>query len=844
MTLRNPRPGLGSALLLAVLVLPLLSGAAEAQDVELLGRIHGTRPPDAYYRELARNPDAFQFREGVWRNRLLALRSGEADGAGDAGMSDIFRRGEGAVEGTFHMPLILGLYSDSPENPPYEASRVHEEFFAGPNSRYRTITEFYREISGGRVELLGETFPWQRVELTRAEVAGGASGLGSNSARVGEYIVQTLSRLDDGTVDWGRYDNDGPDGVPNSGDDDGYVDVLAVMHPTHGAECGEGRDSDYIWSHRWVISAWVGSPYVTESPSANGGRIRINDYTIQPVRSCDGASINEIGVFAHELGHGFGLPDLYDTNSSDGSHGAAGRWSLMATGSWGCGFSGPAYPCHMNAWSKSILGWVELDTLDTGSDHGRLDLGPVEEGGRVLWIPAGDGSGEYFLLENRQRIGFDQDLLEPGLLVWQIDPEVIAAPGGVNADPDHMGVWLRQADGLNDLGRNGGGSGDAGDPFPGATGNTVFHAGSNPGSWSHDGSATGVTLLEIGPNGLRIELRALTRFQELDLRVEGLEDVEDPEAVFTVDGDTLAGTSPSVPSAPFQERTVEAAPGVPVSQGIRTGFTGWEDGSDRVRTFETGLEDSTLVASYGEREVLLAIAIDAPVEEIAPGELVFDPVGDDGWYSQGTVVEVEARSRTGFSFREWTGDLAGESNPALVTLDEPRSGTAAFDLTYGLDVETTMELEGGARSRIFLQVENGNPPVEWRLVEGVFPRGVRLDSRGEIHGAPKESGTFPVTLEASDAIGLEASAEVTLEVVAPGVGVQELAAPFLLTSGNLTPDLRGFLDWSGNRNGVYDLGDLRAHLQRNPDLPMTGELARTLSTVVVPVSSKDPGGSP
>ena len=35
--------------------------------------------------------------------------------------------------------------------------------------------------------------------------------------------------LDDGSVDWGQFDNDGPDGIPNSGDDDGFVVTTAAF---------------------------------------------------------------------------------------------------------------------------------------------------------------------------------------------------------------------------------------------------------------------------------------------------------------------------------------------------------------------------------------------------------------------------------------------------------------------------------------------------------------------------------------------------------------------------------------------------------------------------------------
>ncbi|NJD18343.1 MAG: hypothetical protein FIA95_03545, partial [Gemmatimonadetes bacterium] len=58
-----PRPSALSAFVCAALaggaVLP-----AAAQDVEMLGRRYGTRPPDAYYQTRAAFPRAFEFGTG------------------------------------------------------------------------------------------------------------------------------------------------------------------------------------------------------------------------------------------------------------------------------------------------------------------------------------------------------------------------------------------------------------------------------------------------------------------------------------------------------------------------------------------------------------------------------------------------------------------------------------------------------------------------------------------------------------------------------------------------------------------------------------------------------------
>ena len=62
-----------------------------------------------------------------------------------------------------------------------------------------------------------------------------------------------------------------------------------------------------------------------------------------------------IGVFAHEFGHAFGLPDLYDTDSRPtASRRESATWCLMASGSWGGDNRSPELPSHMSAWAKVV----------------------------------------------------------------------------------------------------------------------------------------------------------------------------------------------------------------------------------------------------------------------------------------------------------------------------------------------------------------------------------------------------------------------------------------------------------------------------------------------------------
>lgn len=846
--------GLGFVALPGLALPSFGAGALAAQDdVVLLGLRYGTRPPAAYVEFKARNPRAFEFsRAWMARNPRLRLveRGGgqppevqlrerpgaasgpaRASGAADVtGPSAVLGRRDEAVEGTFRFPLLLGYYAGMAAPPPFTRERVQEEFFDGPNSRQGTITEYYSEISGGRVLLQGTTVDWVRSTRTQSEVTGGVSGLVPGSAQVGGFIKDLLAAADANGMDWGQFDNDGPDGVPNSGDDDGWVDLLTVFHPTQGAECGGDGSANRIWSHKWSLSGWDGSPYTTSTPR-NGapGNIRVDDYTIQPVYDCEAQTINQIGVFAHELGHGFGLPDLYCTATECG-HQGVGSWDLMGTGSWGCNNADPARPCHMGAWSKHVLGWLDVDEVAADADL-FVTLEPVRTAGRALRVEARDGSGEYFLLENRARGGFDQWLPDEGLLVWHIDPTLVDQLwpfNAVNNDRNHLGVWLRQADGepyFTDRG-------DAGDPFPGATGRTAFHAGTTPRSDTHGGAASGLTLLDLARAGDDLSFRLLTRFQTVTVRTEN----ETSGGLLTVDGSDLPGTAANFASAPFQSHVLEAAAGEPLEPGRRRGFDRWTDDADapRVRTVQTGLDDAEYVARYGEEQLQLAVPMTGGRFGVEPGTLISEPASPDLWFAEGTQVTLEAVPTPGFSFSNWTGALQGQPNPAMVTIDEPVSAGAAFVLDYELPAEVEVALEAATLSTVNFEAPSGSGPPTWDLVGGELPSGLTLLPDGRLNGHALDLGTFPVQLRVTDARGLEAVGGVRLVVGPPAVEMAVLAAPFVQSGHEPTIQQKIVFDRLGNRNGYFDLGDLRAFLRAYPN--GVAGAASASGSVVVPLT--------
>ena len=834
---------------MALAILAALPPAAAGQDVEHLGRLLGTTPPPAYFQEVRENPAAFQFgMEG--RPRLAALQ----EAASRRFSSQVLLRMEVArslgprpepLVGTFRVPLVLGLYADTPGGAaPFDRDRVHREFFTGPNSVGSTIPQFYTEMSRGLFQLQGTTSEWMTTGLNASQVTMGVSGLRSSATEgVGAWIEAIVQALDAEGMDWTPFDQTG----------DGYVDVLAVMHPDFGAECGGAGGPGRVWSHRWTVSSATAGRLPlgirTQTPGPGpGGFLHINDYTIQPLLGCDGEVINQIGVFAHELGHAFGLPDLYGTGAS--RHTGAGNWDLMATGSYGCQGHVPAFPCQMGAWSKAMLGWVQVEELPADTDLGTVVLPPVQSTGRVLRVPAADGSSTWLLLENRQRIGSDAGLAQPGLLIWQIDDQIVQsrwASNAVNADPNRMGVRIRTASGLRNLETLTGflNRASPGDPHPGCIKNSLleyldpsapceenpaFHVATPSRAVGPAGNPLGITLTGIRPLGspphdMAFELT--TRWTRV-----GLSALEDGAPVapgpFRVDGVPRDATGGPVFAVPFQRIEVEAPAGAEVEDGVRVGFLGWEDLPDPARTVMVGFADTTLTARYGGREIrvrwtpeLLGPAPGggpAVPGDLVAGTLTTATAGTELWLPAGAEASLEARARTGFRFLDWVGDRMGAANPLEVNLQQPLEVGAGFELAYGFEERDPLVAFSAASpvDRAF-PVSDANLPVRWeRIGEAPLPVGLELDPEsGRLLGEALEAGTFEFDLLARDAVGLEAVTRVRLEISVPAYTVEELTGPWLGSGGGPQGARRQFLDWNGNRNGFYDLGDLRSHLLRH-----------------------------
>jgi M6 family metalloprotease-like protein len=470
----------------------LAAAPAGAQDIEALSAATGIPLPRGYYERVRRDPHFFEPKR-EWQGRA-APRSA----SGEASVE------RPVVRGDLRMVVMMGLFADSGE-PPVSAGTVHEQLFG--DNPLGSLTDYYRETSGGVMSIQGTVLPWVRTRFNRAQTVGSSYGLGEDSD-LEWYLRETVELLDRNT-NFAQYDNDGPDNVPDSGDDDGYVDLAVFQFAEVAASCGNPSS---IWPHRSGLSGWLGWPYNTDDVGSKGVPIRIDAYHIQSAVNCDGTP-QSIATIAHETGHAFGLGDYYD--ASEGllpvqRRWVLGCWSLMAAGAWGCGdggtFGKTVSPPHMSPYEKEYLGWLTPVVAEPGWRREYV-LPPVQQSGRALMVPL-LGGYEYLLLEYRTNTGFDSALPAGGVLVYHVD-NIRQPPPGCGSCRIYR-VGLVEADGDSALVKRadeGGNRGVAGDVFAGRRALDDF---THPSLRLNSGQRAGVALdIEVAGGVARIFVSTL-----------------------------------------------------------------------------------------------------------------------------------------------------------------------------------------------------------------------------------------------------------------------------------------------------------------------------------------------
>ena len=264
-------------------------------------------------------------------------------------------------------------------------------------------------------------------------------------------MVKEACQLVDDSVDFKQYDNN----------NDGYVDFVYVIYAGYGE--ADGGDENTIWPHSyWLLDAGitckVDGKYVDLYACGNELDYFSNQHT-------------GIGTFCHEFSHVLGLPDLYTTKGQ--THKTLGNWDILDYGPYNNDMNTP--PAY-SAYERFMMGWL-MPRLIVDAEN--VELEELQASNSALLISSSDQHNligndpkptTFYLLENRQQVGWDKYLPGHGLMLTKVQYSSNNwQQNTVNNSSDRMGVDLLEADGMTPNSKQNGYDGKPGDLFPAGT---------------------------------------------------------------------------------------------------------------------------------------------------------------------------------------------------------------------------------------------------------------------------------------------------------------------------------------------------------------------------------------
>jgi M6 family metalloprotease-like protein len=783
----------------------------------------------------------FDFRaDGVWRAKARVVRATRARFLAGGQFSALNQRGPlpspAIVSGVLEVPAILFRYKDSPA-PLFLPADFNDVLFgATPTGaaagRPYTYRSYYNQLSNGVFDIQGQSFGYANLDSNEVFYTGGTStacmqqnpygssncnGLFSGFAvtRMQAALREALSKLDL-TVDFSQYS-----------DASGFVPLVLFMHQATGGECGPGGNpQNHLWAHRFSLS----TTFTTADPDPlnPGQNVKISDYILQSavggLSSCNASEIMPIGTVAHETGHGFGLPDLYDTG---GQTEGVGQWDIMSSGSFITGFS----PARMSAWSLNQLGWITLAQITPAlslSATYTFDAAPLSDTAFYVRVQGANPRGEYYLLENRQRQQSDTALIRfhcqrsgvpgcpGGLLIWHVDSAKIAQGtfnNTVNSGTIH-GLAVVQADGFRNLEAQAttgnfcpptapfagcSNRGDAGDLFPGTTNNTSLIFRTNPAALKNfDGSFAGFavdTIQQLVPD----------RTMSFRLRFGALSVVRATDTTAAIQ---FAGSSYFVYRDLLEEGQGYTAsitdPQISPNGRTRFHFASWSDGGAQTHSYVGKLAGETLTANLTRDFKLIATS---DTGGSIQSDTAIDLSGGT-FIQQGRVVTLTATPGS-LNFCGWSGDTTTTNPTVAFGMQRPYTVNAAFGTTSTITSGTARPAGiMGATYLDTLKISGGGSNAVWTIVSGALPTGLTLTAAGVVTGFPRVTGNFAYTAQV---VSCDTQTKAfTLSVTAPTLATADVTAQLLGPTTPLNADQIRYLDLLGNNNTIFDIGDFLA----------------------------------
>lgn len=322
-----------------------------------------------------------------------------------------------------------------------------------PDINYRTLTgsvgpvrDYFKTVSDGQFtpqfSIIGPvTLP------NDFEYYGKDSSKDNKDVNITRFYQDALKIAIASGVDFSQFDNN----------NDGKTDFAFFIYAGEGQNAyGNIEDCKMDGNPEKANLIWPKEQASDFTVNVDGKQFRFGGYGC--TNEIYGSRVDGIGTVCHELSHGLGLPDLYDTK-----YVAFGMdyFDLMDSGNYS--LTGRC-PVEYSGYERDFMGWRKLQTVDLSAEQ-TIRLEPIEKGGKTLKLVNPKNSNEYYLIENRQRHGYDLyfgwvatshngfKIVETlgynhGLLVTHVDYSQSSwTSNSVNIDKNHQRMTVLPADG-------------------------------------------------------------------------------------------------------------------------------------------------------------------------------------------------------------------------------------------------------------------------------------------------------------------------------------------------------------------------------------------------------------
>jgi hypothetical protein len=348
--------------------------------------------------------------------------------------------------------------------------------------------------------------------------------------------------------------------------------------------------------------------------------------------------------------------------------------------------------------------------------------------------------------------------------------------------------------------------GDAGDVYPGTEGNTALVFRTNPAALKNlDASFAGFAVDSIQQlvtdrtMSFRIRFGALTVVRASDTAAT----IQFDAAPFNVFRDLLdEGSSHTVG---FTDPQLSA------NGRTRWHLASWSDGGAASHPITGSLAGDTLIANLARDFKLIATATaGGTIQADTGGVDITSSVAGGAFIREGRSVTLTATPDSGETFGGWSGDTVTANAVVVLPMGRPYTLTATFG-TLAISSGTTRPSGVmGASYADTLRTTGGTGTNSWSVTGGALPLGLTLDApTGIVSGFPRQTGNFTYTVTVTS--GAQSQGKTfTLSVTAPTLATADVTAQLLGPTAPLNADQIRYLDFLGNSNSMFDIGDFLA----------------------------------